>query len=135
MTTSRWIELLCGLASAMFGFLVLAFQFFGPVVAYQSSSTNGITESGTTSYAQVAGGVAPIFLLFALPLLGIALGAIFHAALNIRAAQLLLWIATLLLILLAGLALLSIGPWLLPGVLLAIIASSLATTHRRPLAG
>jgi hypothetical protein len=135
MTTSRWIECICGLIACVFGFIMLSIQFFGPFVAYQTSSLNGSSVSGTTSYAQIAGGVAPILLLFGLPLLGVALGATLHAAWSSIVARMILWISTILLILLAALALLSIGPWLFPSVILALIASSLATRNPRHVAG
>ncbi len=134
MTSSRWIEIISGLVACVLGLLVLAIQFFGSIVAYQSSSTNGTSVSGTTSYAHIAGGVAPIYLLFGLPLLGIALGASFHATRNMLTARIVLWASTIMLVLLAGLALLSIGPWLFPSVILAVIASSIATANHRPVA-
>lgn len=135
MTRSQWIECISGLVSGGLGLLMLGVFFFGQGVSYQSSSTDGTSVSGTTSYAQVAGGVVPILLLFGLPLLGIALGASFHAARNVLAARIVLWVSTIILIIFAVLALLSIGTWLFPSVILALIASSLAMVFRRPVTG
>jgi hypothetical protein len=135
MTRSQWIECISGLVSGGLGLLMLCVFFFGPGITYQSSSTNGTSVSGTTSYAQVAGGVVPIFLLFGLPLLGIALGASFHAVRTVLAARIVLWASTIMLVIFAVLALLSISPWLFPSVILALIASSLAMVHQRPATG
>jgi hypothetical protein len=135
MTRSQWIECISGLVAGGLGLLMLIFLFFGPGVTYRSSSTNGTSVSGTTSYAQAAGGVVPILLLFGLPLLGIALGASLHAVRELLFARIVLWASTIILIIFAVLALLSIGPWLFPSVILALIASSLAMVHQRPATG
>jgi len=81
MTTSRWIEFVCGLLCGILGLLALVVAFFGPGVSYQGSTSSGGTFSGVTSYAQVNGDVLPYFVLFGLPLLGVALGAALHARL------------------------------------------------------
>ena len=135
MTTSRRIEFALGLLSGLLGFLALGIQFFGPGVSYMESSTSGGTVSGMTSYAQVAGGVVFLIVLFGLPLVGIAWGAARHALSSSASARIVLWVATLLLTVLAVLALLSIGPSLLPAVILAWVASSLALVNRRAVAG
>ncbi len=135
MTTSRRIEFACGLLSALLGFLALGIEFFAPIVSYTESSSNGVTSSGMTSYAQASGGVVFLIVLFGLPLIGIAGGAALHALNASAAARILLWIATLLLTVLMGLALLSIGPSLLPAVILALAASTLALVNGRVVAG
>ena len=131
MTTSRRIEFACGLLSCLLGLLVLGIQFFAPVVAYRESLSNGVSVSGMTSYAQAYGGVIFPIVLFGLPLIGIALGAMRHALSFSSTARIILWVATLLLTVLAVLALLSIGPSLLPAVILAWVASALALVNRR----
>jgi len=135
MTIARRIEFACGLLSCLLGFLALGIQFFAPIVSYRASSTNGRTVSGVTSYAQAYGGVVFLIVLFGLPLVGVAWGAARHALYSSSAARITLWVATLLLTVLAGLALLSIGPSLLPAVILAWVASSLALVNRRVVAG
>lgn len=135
MTTSRRIEFACGLLSGLLGFLALGIEFFWPGVSYMESSSNGVTVSGMTSYAQAYGGVVFPIMLFGLPLVGVAWGAARHALFSSSVARIILWVATLLLTVLAVLALLSIGPSLLPAVILAWVASSLALVNRRAVAG
>ena len=135
MTTSRRIEFACGLASVLLGFLALVIDFFAPINAYMTSTSNGLTIRGMTSYAQANGGVLFPIVLFGLPLIAIALGAAEHALSFSFAARIILWIATILLTGLTVLALLSIGPTLLPAVILAWVASSLSLVNRRAVAG
>ncbi len=131
MTTSRWIECISGLLSCILGFLALGIQFFAPGVTYVTGSSNGTSVSGVTSYAQVSGNVVYLILLFGLPLIGIGFGAVRHALYVSSPARILLLISTLLLAALSVLALLSIGPSLLPSVVLAFVASALSFVNRR----
>ncbi len=135
MTTSRWIEFVCGLLCGILGLLALVVAFFGPGVSYQGSTSSGGTFSGVTSYAQVNGDVLPYFVLFGLPLVGVALGAALHALRGSSAGRILLWVSTTILTLLVGLAILSIGSFLLPSLFLALVASGVAIVNRRTLIG
>lgn len=131
MSTTRRIEIVCGLASCLLGFLALGIDFFAPI----ESTTNGAIVSGMTSYAQANGGVIFPMVLFGIPLVVVALSAVWHPLSFSFVARIILWVATILLTVLAGLALLSIGPSLLPAVLLAWVASSLSLVNRRVVPG
>lgn len=127
--------MVCSLASCLLGFLALGIDFFAPLESYSTSTSNGVTVTGMTSYAQANGGVLFPMVLFGLPLIVIALGAVGHALSFSLAACIILWIATILLTGLTVLALLSIGPTLLPAVILAWVASSLSLVNRRDIIG
>ena len=74
----------------------------------------------------------PYILAFGLPILGIAVGAIVDAAHPNIVARILLWLATVILIVEAGVALLSVGVFLLPAFVAGFCASLLAFTESRP---
>lgn len=130
MTTSRRIEIVCGPLSCLLGFLALSIDFFAPI----ESTTNGANVSGMTSYAQANGGVTFYMVLFGIPLVVVALSAVWHTLSFSVAAKILLWIATVVLTALTVLGMLSIGPTLLPAVILAWIAASVALVNRRAVA-
>lgn len=134
MTASRRIEIMCGLLSCLLGFLALGIDFFAPIESYSTSTSNGVTISGTTSYAQANGGVTFFMALFGIPLVVVALSAVWHALSFSLAAKILLWIAAIILTALTVLGLLSLGPTLVPSVSLAWVAASLALVNRRAVA-
>jgi hypothetical protein len=134
MTTSRRFEIVCGLASCLLGFLALGIDFFAPLETSSTIVGNGVTVTSTTSYAQANGGVTFYFVLIGIPLVVVALSAVWHSLSFSVVARILLWIATIVLTALMILAMLSIGPTLLPSVALAWVAASLALVNRRTVA-
>ena len=131
MTLTRWIELVCGLLCGILGLLALVMAFFGPGISYQGSSSSGTTFSGVTSYAQARGDVLPYFVLFGIPLVGVALGAALHTWRRSSAGRILLWVSTAILLLLVVLAILSIGAFFVPSLALAFITSGAALVNRQ----
>jgi hypothetical protein len=74
----------------------------------------------------------PYILAFGLPILGIAIGAIADAAHPNIVARIVLWLSTAILIVEAGVAILSIGMFLLPAFVAGFCASLLAITESMP---
>ena len=135
MRISRWIEFVCGPLCGILGLLALVVAFFGPGISYQRGTSSGATFSGVSSYAQVNGDVLPYFVLFGLPLVGVALGATLHTQRGSSAGQILLWVSTAILMLLVGLTILSIGLFFLPSLVLALITSGVAIVNRQTMVG
>ncbi len=117
---SKRVELVLGTVSAAAGALVVAFSVFGPVICPSSAAT----FTGCTSVAQEQGlGQAlSIFVFFGLVFAGIAFGSASHSLRGSRGGLALLGLCTVLLLLLSLMSILSIGAFLLPSVVLALIA-------------
>src|SRR5258708_6578141 len=128
----RW-EAACGLLAALFGFLGLAYVLFGPVYRFESSSG----QSGTANLLQV--GIQPSALIalciLSLGLIGVAISAVVHSRTGGRGWRIVLWISTAVIVILTLLSLLSIGVFLLPSTLFALLASALSFGVRRATLG
>jgi hypothetical protein len=124
----RW-EAACGLLAALFGFPGLAYVLFGPVYRFESSSG----QSGTANLLQV--GIQPSALIalciLVLGLIGVAVSAVVHSRTGDRGWRIVLWISTAVIVILTLLSLLSIGVFLLPSTLFALLASALSLGARR----
>ena len=132
MSTFRRIEFVSGPAAAVFGLLALAYTIFGPLYHGCESSNTGPggttpppTTCGSANMLQV--GIAPgalvFFGLLVLILLGIASGATLHSRSQNTMWRVLLWTATGVLLNFVYLSGLSIGPFLWPSALLALVAA------------
>src|SRR5258706_15752093 len=133
MSTLRRFEAACGFLAALFGFLGLAYVLFGPTYRFASSSVGSSEQSGTAHVLQV--GIQPItlvfFSLFLLGLIGVVTAAVFHSRTGENGWRALLWVSTLAMVALTILALLSIGVFLLPSTLFALLACVLSLRARR----
>jgi hypothetical protein len=123
------LEAACGLVAALVGCLGLAYALFGPVYRFESSSG----QSGTANLLQV--GIQPsalidlCILLFGL--IGVAVSAVVHSRTGSSGWRIVLWISTTVIVSLTFLALPSIGVFLLPGTLFALLAFALSLGARR----
>lgn len=134
----RWVEGVCGVLAAVAGETIVVFQAVGPV--YQSQTCTGVSPgvtptcvSSTATLIQVEGaGILALLGLLTALLLGIGAGAVWHVRMRRGGARGLLWGCTIILAAFAVLSLPSIGLFLLPSVLLALIASVASLTVRTP---
>ncbi len=124
----RW-EAACGLVAALFGLLGLAYALFGPVYRFESSSG----QSGTANLLQV--GIPPSALLvlciLVLGLIGVAVSAVVHSRTGGSGWRIMLWLSTAVIVILTFLTLPSIGVFLLPSTLFALLASARSLGARR----
>jgi hypothetical protein len=136
----RKLEAACGLVAALVGCLVLAFTLFGLSYSFQSCSGNGTDASnmsscqtGTANLLQV--GIQPITLvalcIFLLGLIGVAVSAVVHSRTGGSGWRIVLWVSTAVIVILTLLTGLSIGLFLLPSTLFALLASALSLGARR----
>ncbi len=118
------LEAACGLRAALVGCLGLAYALFGPVYRLESSSR----QSGTANLLQVA--IPPSALIalciLVLGLIGVIVSAVVHSRTGSSGWRIVLWIATTVIV-----ALPSIGVFLLPATLFALLASVLSPGARR----
>jgi hypothetical protein len=119
----------CGLGAALFGFLGLAYARFGPVYRFESSSG----QSGTANVLQV--GIPPSALI-ALGILslgpsGVAVSAVVHGRTGGSGWRIVLWVSTVVIAILTFLTLPSIGVFLLPSTLFALLAAAFSLGARR----
>jgi hypothetical protein len=123
------LEAACGLVAALVGCLGLAYALFGPVYRFESSSG----QSGTANLLQV--GIQPSALIalciLVLGLIGVAVSPVVHSRTGSSGWRIVLWISTTVIVILTFLALPSIGVFLLPGTLFALLASALSLGARR----
>lgn len=144
MRNLRRFEAACGLVAALVGCLALAFTLFGPVYSFQSCSGNGTDASnmsscqtGTANLLQV--GIQPITLvalcILLLGLIGVAVSAVVHSRTGASGWRIVLWASTAVIVMLTFLTGLSIGLFLLPSTLFALLASALSLGVRRAALG
>ncbi len=123
------LEAACGLVAALFGFLGLAFALFGPVYRLESS----FGQSRTANLLLV--GIQPSALIalciLSLGLIGVAVSAVVHSRTGGRGWRIVLWISTAIIVILTFLSLPSIGVFLLPSTLVALLASTFSLGTRR----
>ncbi len=139
--TIRKLEAACGLVAALVGFLGLAYALFGPVYRFESSSgQNGTTNqssSGTGNMLQV--GIPPsaliVLCILLLGLIGVAVSAVVHSRTGGSGWRIVLWVSTAVIVILTFLTGFSIGVFLLPSTLFALLASALSLGARRAALG
>ena len=131
MAWSRRIEAICGVAAGALGLVALGVALFAPL-GTQSGCTTSLSPDGVTrtdcsttsvSVVQAQGLVSllPAIILFAAPLIGIAVFALMHSL--ERGSLILLWISVALLGVATVLAILSIGIFFAPSALMALLAA------------
>ena len=142
MRNLRRFEAACGLVAALVGCLVLAFTLFGPSYSYQSCSGNDASnisscQTGTANLLQV--GIQPITLvalgILLLGLIGVAVSAVVHSRTGAGGWRIVLWASTAVIVMLTCLTVWSIGLFLLPSTLFALLASALSLGARRAALG
>lgn len=126
MSNSRRTKLFLGVGAVVYGLLLLFVVYLQP---YGDSQAPGQWVTLHPGFPDTA---LPYILAFGLPILGIAVGAIIDAAHPNIGARLLLWLSTALLGVGTGLALASIGMFLLPAFAAGACASMIAFTEARP---
>lgn len=127
-----------GLIAGVVGLLGWLYALFGPTGRYEMTtvSTGGglaTTESGWTNMwgNENFEAVTIVFLLWMLlSIIGALAGAILHGRYRLKAGRVLLWASAIVLLVGAILSMFSIGLFLLPGALLAMIAAVLASSGR-----
>ncbi len=133
MSNLQRLEAACGLLAALFGFLGLAYALFGSVYRFESSSG----QSGTANLLQV--GIQPSALLvlciLVLGLIGVAVSVVVHSRTGGSGWRIVLWLSTAVIVILTFLALPSIGVFLLPGTLFALLAAAFSLGARRAALG
>lgn len=142
MKAARLVELICGLAAGMWGWLVLVFFLFGPSYTGSSSGQScSLDPSGTTvcttfhvtdTHASALDlGLDPVakfwLSIIAIVLGAIALSAMLHSRTGSMALRGVLFASTGFLLFLTCLSIASIGMLLLPSLALAIVAAAAAT--------
>lgn len=126
MSVGRRVELFLGVGAVVYGVLLLLAVYLQP---YGDSQAPGQSVTLHPGFPESS---PPYILAFGLPILGIAIGAIVDAAHPNIVARVLLWFATAILIVEAGVALLSVGIFLLSAFVAGFCASLLAITETRP---
>jgi len=130
MRTIQRIEAVTGLIAGLLGLVLLAYVLFGPSYQFLSSPDGG---SGRASLLQA--GISPLAIvslsLLALVLLGIMFGSVQHSRTAASGWRWLLVCSVLLLVILNILSLPSIGLWLIPVTLLALLTLGLSLTRAR----
>ena len=134
----RRIELISGFGAGAVGLLGLIYALFGPTYRYLSVTTK---SDGTTSVTSGTASLVErqplepvtIVVLAALALLvvGVAVGAYLHSQRGLKSGRALLGLSTALLAFGTVLSCFSIGLFLVPGLLLALIAAAMADRRRR----
>ena len=131
--TIRTLEAACGLGAGLIGCLGLAYAVFGPVYRFESSSG----ESGTENMVQV--GIPPGALvalgILVLGLIAVAVSAMLHSRTGGGGWRIVLWVASMFLVIMTFLTGFSIGLFLLPSTLLALLASAFSLGARRAALG
>jgi len=131
MAWSRRVVVISGGAAGALGLLVLGVALVAPLGTMSGCTTSlapdGVTRTvcSTThvSIAQIQGlvNLLPAIILFAAPLIGIAVFAVRHSV--GRGSLVPLWISVAVLCVAMVLAILSIGIFFAPSVLLALLAA------------
>lgn len=134
------VELITGLVASVLGVLALGFLLFGPTISYATSSvttcnstgvctTTAPGTQGTTSLVQSGISSTALFFLslLLLCLLGIGISAWLHSTQRQVAWLVLLWVASVLTLAITILGILSIGIFIAPAALLALIAAGIGT--------
>jgi len=134
MTIVRRIELVCGVLAGIAGLAGVWVFFYLPIGTECTSSSSGSNVCAPISYvaANGAGSAIPYWLVFGAFCLIVILGAVFHSLSGRGAWNGVLWTGAVLLLASSILGGFSIGFFLLPGALLALVAAILSSVagHR-----
>jgi hypothetical protein len=133
MRNLRRFEAACGLVAALVGFLGVAYALFGPTYSFQNSSS----QTGMANLLQVGvppGAIVALGIL-SLGLIGVAVSAVVHSRTGGSGWRIVLWASTAVIVMLTFLTGFSIGVFLLPSTLFALLASALSLGVRRAALG
>ena len=132
MTIVRRIELVCGVLAGIAG-LAGVWVFFYLPIGEQCSSNSGSEVCSPISYvaANGAGSAVPYWLVFGAFCLIVVLGAVFHSLSGRGAWSGALWTGAALLLASCIFGGFSIGLFLVPGALLALVAAILSSVAGR----
>ncbi|HEY7350662.1 MAG TPA: hypothetical protein VH599_20295 [Ktedonobacterales bacterium] len=130
----QWIELLSGLAACLVGLLALGYALFAPLASYTSGSdtctsdgvcTRGPDVHGRISLAQSGLSSEARFFLSVLVvcLIVVAISAVAHSLSGKPDWRAWLWVSTIIILIFVVLGALSIGPFIAPAGLLALVAA------------
>ena len=136
-----------GLIAGLVGLLGWLYALFGPTGHYVSTEVRTVgaptgepsggdsvtTESGWTNMwsNEDFEAITIMFLLWMLlSVIGVLAGAILHGRYRLTAGRVILWASAIVLLLGAILSMFSIGLFLLPGAVLAMVAAVLASSGR-----
>src|SRR5574337_992084 len=121
-------ELVTALVGAVVGLGAGVFVLFGPVYATVGggTSSDGVTVETSRTASLVSVGLQPLTAVVLgvamLASMGIGMGGLLHARRGAQVGRAMLAISTVVLLAIAVLGALSIGPFLLPSVLLGFVA-------------
>jgi hypothetical protein len=119
----RKLEATCGLGAAVVGSLGVAYALFG-----------SLFESSAATVVQKVEAVPIVFVIVGILLLGpigVAVSAVQHSRTGDNLWRIVLWVITLALVILTFLTGFSIGLFLFPSTLLALLASAFTLGKRR----
>jgi hypothetical protein len=122
---ARRLEAICGVLAGILGLAGLGVGLFAPLATQCTSTTGGQSGCTMVSLAQVQG-LGSLILpieIFGLLSLAIALFALWHSYTANGLGLVLLWVTALLFVFNSFLALLSIGLFLAPADILALVAA------------
>lgn len=126
----RRLELVCGMLAALVGLLAWIYVLVGPLYAYSSTTIDGtgrtVTVSGSGNLAQRGLELRTLAFLVVVLLcaLGAGFGAYLHAGHGDRVELVVLFLSAALLQAGALLSIFSVGLFLVPAALLAVIAAT-----------
>ncbi len=125
------LAMLAGLVAL--GILLFAPSYTGETCQSSSDSPAVTCTTSSTTLLEINGaGVLVALAIFALLLLGIGITGVWHSRRNAPGVQVALWVLTASLTAFTLLAILSIGTFLLPSVVLALVACMCSLGRRQP---
>lgn len=129
MRVARWLELGCGLAAGVVGLAIIAFVLFGPI--YQGAmcttgSDGTVCTSSTAAMAQVNNGIPPLALLYFWTLAGVLLSVMVSTFLHWRfggSGLRRFLVVTIILLIITAVAGIDLSIFMIPSILLALVAA------------
>lgn len=133
MSNNQRFERISGLGAVLLGLLALAYVLFGPL--YHGTSSSG--QNNTANLLQV--GIQPMSLvafgLFLLALIGVVVSAVLHSSAEENKWRILLGGSVVVILAFTLLTLPSIGLFILPSALLALVTFVLSLLSKKPAVG
>ena len=122
----RRSELIAGVVAALLGVLGLGYALLGPTGSYSRSEVSrtggSTTTTGTTTLLEWQG-IPPFMIIMFVLVIGVAVTAYLHSRHQTRLALALLWGLSLLVVGGTLLSMFSIGVFLMPAALFALLAA------------
>ena len=120
MSTIQRLEATFGLLAVLCGTLSLTFVLLGPLYHSSNGGTASLVQTGVSSITLI------IFTILFLALIGIAIGAVIHGRTDRIGWGLVLWVSTAVAGAIMILAILSVGIFFFPSILLGLLACMLS---------